>query len=124
MCSRGEGICTTVVRPSQVGGSGGALPCEETRMNADRSSFGLAPSREGRIGGRCASSGRGEVGGQEGRGGDGCGAVGRAGSRTRGRAGVSVLGARDGAEGLAAAAKDPLLALLVLDVNMPVMNGL
>lgn len=45
-------------------------------------------------------------------------------SRTLGQAGFSVLEARDGAEGLATALKNPDLALLVLDVNMPVMNGL
>jgi two-component system, chemotaxis family, chemotaxis protein CheY len=45
-------------------------------------------------------------------------------SRTLGQAGFSVLEARDGAEGLATAIKNPDLALLVLDVNMPVMNGL
>ncbi len=44
--------------------------------------------------------------------------------RTLGQAGYSVLEARDGAEGLATAAKHPDLALVVLDVNMPVMNGL
>jgi two-component system, chemotaxis family, chemotaxis protein CheY len=45
-------------------------------------------------------------------------------SRTLGQAGFTVLEARDGAEGLATAAKNPELSLLVLDVNMPVMNGL
>lgn len=45
-------------------------------------------------------------------------------SRTLGQAGFSVLEARDGAEGLATATKNPDLSLLVLDVNMPVMNGL
>ena len=35
-----------------------------------------------------------------------------------------MLEARDGAEGLATAIKNPDLALLILDVNMPVMNGL
>ncbi|MEO8905177.1 MAG: response regulator [Polyangiaceae bacterium] len=45
-------------------------------------------------------------------------------SRTLGQAGFTVLEARDGAEGLATATKNPDLALLVLDVNMPVMNGL
>ena len=45
-------------------------------------------------------------------------------SRTLGQAGFSVLEARDGAEGLATALKNPDLSLLVLDVNMPVMNGL
>ena len=45
-------------------------------------------------------------------------------SRTLGQSGFSVLEARDGAEGLATAAKHPDLALVVLDVNMPVMNGL
>jgi len=45
-------------------------------------------------------------------------------SRTLGQAGFTVLEARDGAEGLATAIKNPDLSLLVLDVNMPVMNGL
>lgn len=45
-------------------------------------------------------------------------------SRTLGQAGFTVLEARDGAEGLAVATKNPDVALLVLDVNMPVMNGL
>lgn len=45
-------------------------------------------------------------------------------SRTLGQAGYSVLQAHDGAEGLAIAAQNPDLALLLLDVNMPVMNGL
>jgi two-component system chemotaxis response regulator CheY len=36
----------------------------------------------------------------------------------------SVLEARDGAEGLRTAQQNPDLALVVLDVNMPVMNGL
>ena len=44
--------------------------------------------------------------------------------RTLGQAGFNVLEARDGAEGLATATKNPDLALVVLDVNMPVMNGL
>ena len=44
--------------------------------------------------------------------------------RALGQAGFSVLEARDGAEGLATAIKNPDLALLILDVNMPVMNGL
>ena len=45
-------------------------------------------------------------------------------SRTLGQAGFSVLEARDGGEWLAMAAKHPDLSLVVLDVNMPVMNGL
>jgi two-component system chemotaxis response regulator CheY len=45
-------------------------------------------------------------------------------SRALGQAGFSVLEARDGAEGLAVAGSHPDLALIVLDVNMPVMNGL
>jgi two-component system chemotaxis response regulator CheY len=40
------------------------------------------------------------------------------------QAGFSVLEAGDGAEGLAVATQHPDLALLILDVNMPVMNGL
>jgi two-component system chemotaxis response regulator CheY len=36
----------------------------------------------------------------------------------------SILEARDGVEGLSVAGQNPDLALLVLDVNMPVMNGL
>lgn len=44
--------------------------------------------------------------------------------RTLAPAGFSMLEARDGAEGLANAAKNPDLALVILDVNMPVMNGL
>jgi two-component system chemotaxis response regulator CheY len=40
------------------------------------------------------------------------------------RAGFSVLEAVNGAEGLDTASKHPDLSLLVLDVNMPVMNGL
>ena len=45
-------------------------------------------------------------------------------ARTLGQAGFWVLEARDGAEGLATASKNVDLALMVLDVNMPVMNGL
>jgi two-component system, chemotaxis family, chemotaxis protein CheY len=45
-------------------------------------------------------------------------------SRTLGQAGFVVIEARDGAEGLAVATKNADLALLILDVNMPVMNGL
>jgi two-component system chemotaxis response regulator CheY len=45
-------------------------------------------------------------------------------SRTLGQAGFAVLEARDGAEGLATATKNPDISLVVLDVNMPVMNGL
>ena len=44
--------------------------------------------------------------------------------RTLGPADFSVLEARDGAEGLGVAEQNPDLALIVLDVNMPVMNGL
>ncbi|HEY3493490.1 MAG TPA: response regulator [Polyangiaceae bacterium] len=44
--------------------------------------------------------------------------------RTLGPADFSVIEARDGAEGLAAARAHPDLSLIVLDVNMPVMNGL
>jgi two-component system, chemotaxis family, chemotaxis protein CheY len=44
--------------------------------------------------------------------------------RTLGPAEFSVLEARDGAEGLATARANLDLALIVLDVNMPVMNGL
>jgi two-component system chemotaxis response regulator CheY len=44
--------------------------------------------------------------------------------RTLGQAGFTVIEARDGAEGLAMATRNPDVALLVLDVNMPVMNGL
>jgi two-component system, chemotaxis family, chemotaxis protein CheY len=44
--------------------------------------------------------------------------------RTLGPAEFSVIEARDGAEGLATARANPDLALIVLDVNMPVMNGL
>jgi two-component system, chemotaxis family, chemotaxis protein CheY len=40
------------------------------------------------------------------------------------QAGFSVLEARDGAEGLNVASTNLDLALIVLDVNMPVMNGL
>ena len=40
------------------------------------------------------------------------------------QAGFSVLEARDGAEGLAAALNNPDVSLVILDVNMPVMNGL
>jgi len=36
----------------------------------------------------------------------------------------SVLEARDGMEGLAVAGQNPDIALIVLDVNMPIMNGL
>lgn len=39
-------------------------------------------------------------------------------------AGYSVLEARDGVEGLGVAGQHLDLALLVLDVNMPIMNGL
>jgi two-component system, chemotaxis family, chemotaxis protein CheY len=45
-------------------------------------------------------------------------------ARALGPAGFSVLEARDGVEGLAVAGKNADLALIVLDVNMPVMNGL
>lgn len=38
--------------------------------------------------------------------------------------GFSVLEARDGVEGLKVAGEHPDLALIVLDVNMPVMNGM
>jgi two-component system chemotaxis response regulator CheY len=41
-----------------------------------------------------------------------------------GAAGFTVLEARDGAEGLKVAGENLDLALIVLDVNMPVMNGL
>jgi len=44
--------------------------------------------------------------------------------RNLGQAGFSVIEARDGAEGLTLAAKNADLSLIVLDVNMPVMNGL
>ena len=44
--------------------------------------------------------------------------------RTLGAAGFSVLEARDGLDGLTVAAAHPDLSLLILDVNMPVMNGL
>src|SRR5258706_1018877 len=44
--------------------------------------------------------------------------------RTLEQAGFSVLEARDGMEGLTTAGKNTDLSLLVLDVNMPVMNGL
>jgi two-component system chemotaxis response regulator CheY len=44
--------------------------------------------------------------------------------RNLGQAGFSVLEARDGAEGLNMAGRNTDLALIVLDVNMPVMNGL
>lgn len=44
--------------------------------------------------------------------------------RNLGQAGFSVLEARDGAEGLNVASAHLDLALIVLDVNMPVMNGL
>lgn len=44
--------------------------------------------------------------------------------RTLSAAGFQVLEARDGLEGLGVAAAHPDLSLLVLDVNMPVMNGL
>jgi two-component system, chemotaxis family, chemotaxis protein CheY len=44
--------------------------------------------------------------------------------RTLEPAGFSVLEARDGAEGLAKALANPGVSLLVLDVNMPIMNGL
>lgn len=40
------------------------------------------------------------------------------------QAGFSVLEARDGVEGLKQAGLNPDLALIVLDVNMPVMGGL
>jgi two-component system chemotaxis response regulator CheY len=45
-------------------------------------------------------------------------------SRSLGQAGFSILEARDGVEGLALAAQHLDLSLVVLDVNMPVMNGL
>ena len=44
--------------------------------------------------------------------------------RTLGAAGYQVLEARDGLDGLGVAAAHPDIALLILDVNMPVMNGL
>jgi two-component system, chemotaxis family, chemotaxis protein CheY len=44
--------------------------------------------------------------------------------RTLAPAEFSVIEARDGAEGLATARANPDLSLIVLDVNMPVMNGL
>jgi two-component system, chemotaxis family, chemotaxis protein CheY len=44
--------------------------------------------------------------------------------RVVGGAGFSVLEARDGAQGLEVAGANTGLALIVLDVNMPVMNGL
>jgi two-component system chemotaxis response regulator CheY len=44
--------------------------------------------------------------------------------RVVGSAGFSVLEARDGVEGLRVAGENPGIALIVLDVNMPVMNGL
>lgn len=44
--------------------------------------------------------------------------------RTLGAADFSVIEARDGAEGLSTARANPDLSLIVLDVNMPVMNGL
>jgi two-component system chemotaxis response regulator CheY len=45
--------------------------------------------------------------------------------RTRlGPVGFEVLEARDGVEGLKVSAQHPDIALIVLDVNMPVMNGL
>ena len=44
--------------------------------------------------------------------------------RTLVQAGFSVLEARDGVEGLSVAGQNLDIALLVLDVNMPVMNGL
>ena len=44
--------------------------------------------------------------------------------RTLGPAAFSVIEARDGAEGLATARAHLDLSLIVLDVNMPVMNGL
>lgn len=45
-------------------------------------------------------------------------------TRTLSHAGFDLLEARDGAEGLALAGKNPDLSLVILDVNMPVMNGL
>ena len=45
-------------------------------------------------------------------------------SRSLGEGSYSVITACDGAEGLAVAEKNLDLALIVLDVNMPVMNGL
>lgn len=39
-------------------------------------------------------------------------------------AGYPVLGAWDGVEGLAMATEDPSVAMVILDVNMPRMNGL
>jgi two-component system chemotaxis response regulator CheY len=44
--------------------------------------------------------------------------------RALARAGFSVTEARDGAEGLKAAEGRSDISLIVLDVNMPVMNGL
>jgi two-component system, chemotaxis family, chemotaxis protein CheY len=44
--------------------------------------------------------------------------------RNLGQAGFSVFEARDGAEGLSVASSHLDLSLIVLDVNMPVMNGL
>jgi len=45
-------------------------------------------------------------------------------ARCLGPADFSILEARDGVEGLSMASQNLDLALLVLDVNMPVMNGL
>jgi len=44
--------------------------------------------------------------------------------RNLGHAGFSVIEARDGQEGLNMAGRHADLSLIVLDVNMPVMNGL
>lgn len=44
--------------------------------------------------------------------------------RCLGQADFSVLEARDGVEGLSVAGQNLDIALLVLDVNMPIMNGL
>ena len=44
--------------------------------------------------------------------------------RTLSAAGFSVLEAADGAAGLVSAQEHPDLALIILDVNMPVMGGL
>lgn len=44
--------------------------------------------------------------------------------RVLGQADFTVLEARDGAEGLATVNREAELSLLIVDVNMPVMNGL
>ena len=44
--------------------------------------------------------------------------------RTLSAGGFQVLEARDGVDGLRVATAHPDLSLLILDVNMPVMNGL